>query len=90
MCIRDRTLETARDGLQHSIALMEDQANQELAAVKKSLQQSHDELLDQAKATQKELTAQLTSQTQELQADKVSRQTLALMLDEVAVKLRSK
>lgn len=83
-----KTLEQARNGLQHSISLMEDQASQDLAAVKESLQHSHDELLDQAKSMQRALAAQLKSNTQELQADKVSRQTLALMLDEIAVKLR--
>lgn len=83
------TLDEARKGLQHSISLMEDQTSQDLAAVRKSLQQSHDELLDQAQAIQAKLGAELKAHSQEMQTDKVSRQTLALMLDEVAVKLRS-
>ena len=37
---------------------------------------------------QKDLVAQVEIQKQELQSDKVGRQSLALMLDEVAIKLR--
>ncbi len=84
-----KTLDEARNTLQHSIALMEDQANQDLKAVRDALKESHEELLDQARAAQDAITKQLEEQREELQSDKVSRQTLALMLDEVAVKLRS-
>ena len=85
-----KTLDEARQGLQDSISMMEDQANQDLAAVKETLQQNHDDLLDQSKELQKTLSEQLETRAQELHEDKVSRQTLALMLDEVAVRLRSK
>jgi len=67
---------------------MEDQANQDLASVRASLEESHQDLMDRALATQAELTAQIDQQKEDLQNDKVGRQSLALMLDEVAIKLR--
>jgi len=82
------SLKQAETALKHSIGLMEDQANQDLAAVRASLEESHQELLDQTSAVQAQLVGQLEKQKEELQTDKVGRQSLALMLDEVAVKLR--
>ena len=82
------TLSEAETALKHSIALMEDQANQDLASVRASLEESHQELLDQTLSVQAELVSQLETQREELKGDKVSRDALALMLDEVAVKLR--
>ena len=76
--------------MQQSINLMEDQANQDLAEVRASLEESHQELLDKSLALQAELAAQIETQKQELQEDKVGRQSLALMLDEVAIKLRGR
>lgn len=81
-------LKQAETALKHSIGLMEDQANQDLAAVRVSLEESHQELLDQTSSVQAQLVSQLETQKEELQTDKVGRQALALMLDEVAVKLR--
>ena len=83
-----KMLQDAEQALKHSIGLMEDQANQDLAAVRASLEESHQELLDQTSAVQAELVSQLEQQNEELKSDKVGRQALALMLDEVAVKLR--
>lgn len=68
---------TAEENLKQSIALMEDQANQDLKAVREAIATTHQELIDQ-----------LQSQKDALESDKVGRQALALMLDEVAVKLR--
>jgi len=82
------TLREAEVALQAAITAMEDQANQELASVRASLEESHQDLMDRALATQAELTAQLDQQKEDLQNDKVGRQSLALMLDEVAIKLR--
>ncbi len=82
-------LSEAESALQHSIAAMEDQANQDLSAVRASLEESHQELLDQTLSVQAQLLGELENQKEELQGDKVGRQALALMLDEVAVKLRS-
>jgi len=82
------TLKQAETALKHSIGLMEDQANQDLAAVRASLEESHQELLDQTSTVQAQLVSQLETQKEELETDKVGRQALALMLDEVAVKLR--
>jgi len=82
------TLREAEAALQNAIATMEDQANQDLAEVRASLEDSHQELLDKSLALQAELASQIETQKQELQHDKVGRQSLALMLDEVAVKLR--
>ncbi len=82
-------LTEAESALQHSISLMEDQANQDLAAVRASLEESHQELLDQTLSVQAKLVGELEAQKQELEGDKVGRQALALMLDEVAVKLRT-
>ena len=59
-----------------------------MASVRASLEESHQELLDQTLSVQAELVGQLESQKEELKGDKVSRDALALMLDEVAVKLR--
>ncbi len=82
------TLHEAEAALQNAIATMEDQANQDLASVRASLEESHQDLMDRALATQAELSAQIDAQKEELQNDKVGRQSLALMLDEVAIKLR--
>ncbi len=82
-------LSEAETALKHSIAVMEDQANQDLASVRASLEESHQELLDQTLSVQAELVGELEAQKQELEGDKVGRQALALMLDEVAVKLRT-
>jgi len=82
------SLKKAEQALKHSIGLMEDQANQDLAAVRASLEESHQELLDQTSSVQAQLVSDLEKQKEELQTDKVGRQSLALMLDEVAVKLR--
>jgi paraquat-inducible protein B len=82
------TLQDAETALQHAITVMEDQANQDLAAVRAAFEQSHQDLADRASATQTELTAQIDQQKEDLQNDKVGRQSLALMLDEVAIKLR--
>lgn len=81
-------LSKAETTLQHSISLMEDQANQDLASIKKTMEISQQEMVDQVTTVQKELLAQSAEQKQELEADKVGRQSLALMLDEVAIKLR--
>ena len=78
----------AEEALKHSISLMEDQANQELASVRASLEESHQDLLDRTLSNQAELTSQLDQQKEELENDKVGRQSLALLLDEVAIKLR--
>ncbi len=82
------TLREAEAALQNAIATMEDQANQDLAAVRVSLEESHQDLMDRTLASQAELTSQLDQQKEELQNDKVGRQSLALLLDEVAIKLR--
>ncbi|MBL4671878.1 MAG: hypothetical protein JKX81_06425 [Arenicella sp.] len=81
-------LREAEAALQHAITTMEDQANQDLAAVRRSLEESLQDLKDRALATQTELTAQIDQQKEDLQHDKVGRHSLALMLDEVAIKLR--
>lgn len=71
------TLQEAETKLQHSISLMEDQANQDLQTIR-----------DTIKHTREELAKEAETHKQQLQSEKVSRQALALMLDEVAVKLR--
>ena len=81
-------LNEAESTLKQAIGIMEDQANQDLAAVRASLEESHQELLDQTSLVQAQLVSQLEKQKDELQTDKVGRQSLALMLDEVAIKLR--
>ncbi len=83
------TLKDAETALQHSLSAIEDQANQDLKAVRASLDDSHKDMLDKALSLQTELTQQIENQKEELQGDKVGRQALALMLDEVAVKLRA-
>ena len=82
------TLLEAEAALKNAIATMEDQANQELASVRASLEESHQDLLDRTLSNQAELTSQLDQQKEELENDKVGRQSLALLLDEVAIKLR--
>jgi predicted component of type VI protein secretion system len=84
----ENTLQDAETALQHAITVMEDQANQGLAAVRVAFEQSHQDLVDHASASQTELTAKIEQQKEDLQNDKVGRQSLALMLDEVAIKLR--
>lgn len=83
------TLNQAEKTLKHSIGLMEDQASQDFSAVRASMQESHNELMDKSVALHTELTKQIEQQKSELEGDKVGRQALALMLDEVAVKLRA-
>jgi hypothetical protein len=82
------TLREAEVALQHAITSIEDQTNQDLAAVRVPLDESHKDLMDRAQATQTELSTQIDQQKEDLQNDKVGRQSLALMLDEVAIKLR--
>jgi len=82
------TLNEAEAALKNAISTMEDQANQDLASVRASLEESHQDLMDRTLASQAELTSQLDLQKEELQNDKVGRQSLALLLDEVAIKLR--
>lgn len=82
-------LSETETALKHSISMMEDQANQDLAAVRSSLEESHQELLDQTLSVQAKLVSEIEKQKEELSGDKVSRDMLALMLDEVAVKLRA-
>ena len=78
----------AEEALKHSISLMEDQANQDLVAVRESLKSSHEELMDANNTAQAQLLEQLEKQKQMLEDDKVGRQSLALMFDEVALRLR--
>lgn len=63
--------------LQHSISLIEDETSQNLAAMHEQLNALRQEVVDKA-----------VTQQRRLDKDKVSRQALALLLDEVAVKLR--
>lgn len=81
-------LASAEKSLQHAIAEMEDQANQDLQAARATFESSHQDLIDSTTAAQKALSKQLLKQKDELEQDKVGRQSLALMLDEVAIKLR--
>jgi hypothetical protein len=89
MSALQETLAKAETNLQHSINLMEDQTVQDLASLKEALKTSQQELLDQVSSVQKELLTRVENEKQELENDKVGRQSLALMLDEVAVRLRS-
>ena len=82
-------LAKAESAMKHSISMMEDQANQELSEVRKVLESNQQDLVDQLSSAQKELNKEIKSQKDKLEADKVGRQSLALLLDEVAVKLRS-
>jgi len=45
----------AEEALKHSISLMEDQANQDLVAVRESLKSSHEELMDASNTAQAQL-----------------------------------
>jgi len=83
-----KVFDDAQTALQHSISLLEDQANQDLAAARASLEESHQELVDASQAAQAQLAKQLQQQKEYLEQDKVGRQSLALLLDEVAIKLR--
>ena len=82
-------LSEAEKSLQHSISLMEDQASQELVEMRKTFKANQEELIDQLTVAQKSLMSEITSQKEQLELDKVGRQSLALLLDEMAVKLRS-
>ena len=68
---------------------MEDQASQELVEMLKTFKANQEELIDQLTVAQKSLMSEITSQKEQLELDKVGRQSLALLLDEMAVKLRS-
>lgn len=84
-----KSLSDAEGALQHSISMMEDQANQDLVEVRKVLEAGQQDLIDQLLTTQKQLAAEIETQKKHFESDKVGRQSLALLLDEVAVKLRS-
>ncbi|MBX2849626.1 MAG: hypothetical protein KTR16_14990, partial [Acidiferrobacterales bacterium] len=84
-----KSLSEAESALQHSISVMEDQANQDLVEVRKVLEEGQQDLIDQLLSAQKELASEIQAQKNQLETDKVGRQSLALLLDEVAVKLRS-
>jgi len=83
-----KSFNDAETSLKHSINLLEDQANQDLNSVRLSLEESHQELIDASQAAQRQLGDQLEKQKAYLENDKVGRQSLALLLDEVAIKLR--
>ena len=74
--------------LQHSISLMEDQVNQDFNAIQVSIKESHQQILDNSIALQSQLTTQMEQQKRETEDDNVSSQALAMLLDEVAIKLR--
>lgn len=90
LALLQQNFSKAEEALKHSINLMEDQANQELIAVRESLKNSHDELMEANTSAQTQLVNQLDKQKQMLEDDKVGRQSLALMFDEVALRLRGK
>lgn len=83
-----QTFNKAEESMRISISLMEDQASQDLTAVRKSLEDSHQELIEASTAAQAQFLKQLEKQKKLLEEDKVGRQSLALMFDEVAIKLR--
>ena len=78
----------AETALKHSINVMEDQANQDMSGIRASMEEGQQNLIDQMAAAQKEMTSMIDGQKQQLENDKVGRQSLALMLDEVALRLR--
>lgn len=71
------SLGEAETKLQHAISIMEDETNQGLDSIRKMLDHAREQLSKEAEEQQKRL-----------QDEKVGRQSLALMLDEVAIKLR--
>ena len=83
-----KTFNEAEAALKHSINMIEDQGNQDLQNVQASIEQSHQDLIEASQAAQLQLSKQLEQQKAYLEEDKVGRQSLALMLDEVAIKLR--
>ena len=83
-----KTFNEAEAALNHSINMIEDQGNQDLQNVQASIEQSHQDLIEASQAAQLQLSKQLEQQKAYLEEDKVGRQSLALMLDEVAIKLR--
>ena len=83
-----KMLDEAQAGLQHSISVVEDQSGQELNALKASLNEAQQEFLSNLAVVQKELSNKASLYNDELKKDKVSRDSLALLLDEVAIKLR--
>jgi len=83
-----KSFNDAEAALKHSINMLEDQGNQDLQAARAALEANHQELIDASQAAQAQLAKQLEQQKTYLEEDKVGRQSLALMLDEVAIKLR--
>ena len=83
------TFSKAESAMQHSISMLEDQANQDLVDVRKTLEANQQNLVDQLLEAQNKLNKEIETQNTQLESDKVGRQSLALLLDEVAVKLRS-
>jgi len=83
------TLLEAETGLQHSISLMEDQANQDIVKLNDALEVSRREVKDHLLNFKNQLQEQLKDQAEVLENAKLDRQELAFMLDEVAIKLRA-
>lgn len=81
-------LDKAQTRLQHTISLLEDQSNQDLNALKSNLAEAQNDFLDNLEQVKQELSKQSNDFKEVLNKDKVGRETLALMLDEVAIKLR--
>lgn len=82
-------LDQAQTRLQHTISLLEDQSNQDLNTLKANLAEAQTDFLDNLDKVKQELSKQSNNFKEALNKDKVGRETLALMLDEVAVKLRA-
>lgn len=67
----------AETKLQHAISMMEDETSQNLQAIRDSIGSAREELAKES-----------AEQQRKLEDDKVGRQSLAHMLDEIALKLR--
>ena len=82
-------LSKSESAMQYSINVLEDQANQEIVEVRRVLEANQEQLMNQLLEAQSKLNKEIETQNSQLESNKVGRQSLALLLDEVAVRLRS-
>lgn len=82
-------MEKAENSLSTLVQSVEDQANQELTEIKMHMQDTYKEFADSVSDLREELSATAKKENKRLDSEKLDREVLALLLDEVSLRLRN-
>lgn len=82
-------LETAERSLSTLMQSLEDQTNQDLTEIKMHMQDKHKEFAASVQDMRDDLSSSATKENKRLDNQKLDREALALLLDEVALRLRN-